>query len=114
MSEDEVPGHVRAALVPVIARIVAGDFAGLVADGLAPRHFGDDLGVWVREYPFEPVDLPDEGWRYADAFAIGDGAWAVCVPLWTAEEGRSDLTVEATVTEGPDGPRVEVDDIHVL
>jgi len=34
--------------------------------------------------------------------------------LWTAEEGRSDLSLELTITESGNGYLIEVDDIHVL
>lgn len=41
--------------------------------------------------------------------------WSVYVDLWTEEEGRSDLTLEMTVIDGP-GPAfsLEIDDLHVL
>jgi hypothetical protein len=34
--------------------------------------------------------------------------------LWTQEEGMSDLSVEATITESPDGISVVIDGLHVL
>jgi hypothetical protein len=36
------------------------------------------------------------------------------MPLWTKEEGRSDLTLELTVTMGANDTQIELDDIHVL
>jgi len=40
--------------------------------------------------------------------------WSVRMGLWTAEEGRSDLSVELTVIECESGYVIELDDIHVL
>jgi hypothetical protein len=41
-------------------------------------------------------------------------AWSVETPLWTVEEGRSDLTLQLTVRVAPAGGfQVEVDGIHV-
>jgi hypothetical protein len=40
--------------------------------------------------------------------------WSIAMPLWSKEEGRSDLTVEITVIEREGGELVELDDIHVL
>jgi hypothetical protein len=40
--------------------------------------------------------------------------WAVALDLWTAEEGRSDLTLSATVTAVGHNIDVEIDDLHVL
>jgi hypothetical protein len=36
------------------------------------------------------------------------------VPLWTREEGRSDLTLSVTAIKQGDTYTVEVDDLHVL
>ena len=42
-------------------------------------------------------------------------AWSVVVPLFTREEGRSDLSLELTVTELQEGSvGIQVDDLHVL
>ena len=40
--------------------------------------------------------------------------WLVEMPLWTREEGRSDLSLELTITRGDDKFDIQVDDIHVL
>lgn len=40
--------------------------------------------------------------------------WSVAMPLWTKEEGRSDLTVEMTISESNSTFLIEVDDIRVL
>jgi hypothetical protein len=42
------------------------------------------------------------------------GEWSVVLPLWTREEDISDLSMEATVSESPDGASVIIDNIHVL
>jgi hypothetical protein len=39
----------------------------------------------------------------------------VAAPLWTAEEGRSDLTLELRLIEfAPEAYEVEIEDLHVL
>ena len=40
--------------------------------------------------------------------------FSVHMPLWTEEEGRSDLTLELTIKMPDKGIEVELDDIHVL
>jgi hypothetical protein len=43
-----------------------------------------------------------------------DGAWEIRCPLWTREEGRSDLEMQATANEVFDGIwQVDVDDVLV-
>lgn len=42
-------------------------------------------------------------------------SWAVDVPMWSREEGESDLTLQLTVWEQSGGGfAIEVDDLHVL
>jgi hypothetical protein len=40
--------------------------------------------------------------------------WSIAMPLWTHEEGRSDLTMEMTIIEKANGFAIELDDLHVL
>jgi hypothetical protein len=62
------------------------------------------------------ITLPDEALNLADVHAIAGqrACWAVDVPLWTTEEGRSDLTLSLTISETRDGVQLEIDDLHVL
>lgn len=109
-----VPERFRAALSEVIQRVVAGDFTGIQQGGLASA--GNDIGTWVRSYSRRLVDLPDEAWALSEAgeIAARPGCWWVVVPLWDAS-GRSDLSLEATVEETPQGLiNVAIDNIHVL
>ena len=121
-----VPERLRPALAQVVDRLVAGDFEGLKRDGIDP-YPDSDLGVWIREYGRTPgsddpgratlVSLPEETWQYAEVVFEDAGPprkWSVVVDLWTAEEGRSDLSMEADVIDGPAGLQVRVHDIHVM
>lgn len=40
--------------------------------------------------------------------------WAITMSVWTMEEGRSDLSLEATVIENGTEFKIELDNIHVL
>lgn len=42
------------------------------------------------------------------------GGFAVDVGMWTAEEGRSDLTLQLTVIERAGAIAIAIDDLHVL
>jgi hypothetical protein len=61
---------------------------------------------------------PDSAFASLDVVAV-DGAdppeVRVLVPLWTVEEGESDLTLDLLLREDiPGAYDVEVDDLHVL
>jgi hypothetical protein len=102
----------------VVERLAAQDFEGLKRDGIDPNP-GADRSTWIRDYGRSGatiVPLPEEAWEIADAFPIADrpGEWAVVVDLWTREEGRSGLSMEARVTESHRGVSVVIENIHVL
>ena len=62
--------------------------------------------------------IPREGCLTADIVEIEGSwpkAWSINVPLFTLEEGFSDLTLSLTVRELELGNyQVEIDDLHVL
>jgi hypothetical protein len=121
-----IPASLRPALAQVVDRLVAGDFEGLRRDGIDP-YPDSDPGVWIREYGRTPgsddparatlISLPEEAWQYAEVVLEDAGPprkWRVVVDLWTLEEGRSDLSMEADVIDTPAGIQVRVHDIHVM
>jgi hypothetical protein len=42
-----------------------------------------------------------------------DPTWSVWVPLWTDDQGRSDLQLELTITDTSAGVLIELDDLRV-
>lgn len=88
----------------------------LVSDGRAGRLSAQEISAAISEYGRTLVVLPDDAFDIVDFYAI-DGTineWAVDVPLWTKEEGRSDLTLSLSAKIDQDKVIVEIDDIHVL
>ncbi|QNE17818.1 hypothetical protein F1D05_07740 [Kribbella qitaiheensis] len=110
-----VPERFRPLLAHVIDLVAAGDLDGLRRDPRIALSDPDDPLYWVREYPGTVVKLPEEAWEFAEVIiARDDGVtWSVAVDLWTAEEGRSDLILEAEVRQHRDGLVIEVENIHV-
>lgn len=72
----------------------------------------------VQQYGRTLVRPPDEAYENIDAIEgerDGKKAYAVDFPVWTVEEGRSDLEMQLTLIEVMDGVYgVELDDIRVL
>ncbi|HXV84121.1 MAG TPA: hypothetical protein VEG60_30070 [Candidatus Binatia bacterium] len=78
----------------------------------------DEIEQCVMDYGCEIVPLPTEGFDLVDVVEVADSIppqWSVYVPLWTREEGLSDLTLRLTVFEASteQGFKVELDDIRV-
>lgn len=117
--ENPVPERWRPALGEIVHRLALGDYAGLVADGLVSHTdnpIDTSIGRWIEDYPARLVDLPAEAWAYSEhgPWVNVPGSWWVIVDLWTAEEGRSDLSMEATVWDDGTSIVAKVDNVHVM
>jgi hypothetical protein len=110
-----VPERFRPVLAALIEMIAADDVAAVQASPVIQARDSDPL-LWARDYPGAVMPLPPEGWEPAGAFQVSGQPrqWLVVIPLWTAAEGMSDLTLEATIEDRAEGPVVEIDNIHVL
>jgi hypothetical protein len=109
-----VPERFRVAIAEAIALIAAGDMTALRRHpGI--RIPGQDPLTWVRDYPATLTTLPAEAWDIADAIQRQQhpSTWSLVIPLWTLQEGRSDLSLEATAQDLADGPLITIDDIRV-
>jgi hypothetical protein len=106
----------RAVICQLVEDIVVGDFGSIEADGRIGRLTRDELRRAIQEYGKTLVSLPANAVEAADVYPLENspGEFAVDLPLWTAEEGQSDLTLSLTVVDVIDAPAVSIDDLHVL
>ena len=103
----------------VVDLIVRREYAAAEAVTRGLRLSARDLQRAVEEYGRRVVPPGDGWWSTVELTEIASipGAFHVAAPLWTAEEGRSDLTVELLVAPSPAVPGiydVEILDLHVL
>jgi hypothetical protein len=78
------------------------------------RLSADGLASVISEYGRKVV-LPVE--MELDAVEVLNGVanqWSVYTPIWTMEEGRSDLTLDLTVEVVGERLKVTLNDLHVL
>jgi hypothetical protein len=107
----------ESAVRAVIADLARGEYAAVehLSDGV--RLSAQEMARAVSEYGRRLLPAP-EGPLPLDVVAIRGAdvpTWSVDAPLWTAEEGPSDLTLQLTVRVAPGGGyQIEVDDLHVL
>jgi hypothetical protein len=100
----------------LVTDLVRGRFDELEADGRAGRLSAKELLSAIRQYGKTLVPLPDDALHLIDVYPNESDSTECLldVPLWTAEEGRSDLTLSLVATKKDDGYRLEVSDLHVL
>ncbi len=87
----------------------------LASDGRIGRLTEQELRQAIADYGRTLTAIPTslDG---LDVYPI-DGApghFSIDLPLWTVEEGRSDLTLSASVVERDGSVLVSIDDLHVL
>ena len=104
-------------MTKVVAMLVAGEYSEVCRFTGGARLTAAEIASAIRECPGCLVMPPTEALETLDRVAIrhtDPQKWSVVMPLWTDREGRSDLSLEATLTEA-DGEfcGVELDNIHV-
>ncbi len=101
----------------VVARLARGEYDLAVDRCEKSRLTAQQLAEIIRAYGRNLIVPPDDAYGNSDVVQIQRAAvptWSVRAPLWTEEEGRSDLTLELTIALGSSEPKVELDDLHVL
>lgn len=100
----------------LVVDLIAQRYGDIVADGRGGRLTQSELRKTVSDYGHTLVPLPDEVWPLADTYQDKSDPTSsmIDIPLWTAEEGRSDLVLSLSSHKHGDHYDIEIDDIHVL
>lgn len=111
MSESDLATVVR----DFVIKLAAGDFEAVVAECSASRLSSDDIRGVIAEYGKTFIAPPTNAYRDLDAVPVRDSAaiWSVRAPLWSEEEGRSDLELQLTIGQRGDRWVIELDDLLV-
>ena len=100
--QQPVPEKWRGILARVADSIASGNLGRLaLMPGVEPvaEATASQISSCVAGYRATLVPLPGETWDTSVCMFNG-GEWEVLVDLWTQEEGRSDLVLHASVTQG--------------
>jgi hypothetical protein len=101
----------------VLPLLVGEKYAELELFTKGIRLSAKEIARAVANYGRKLVLPPEEGFQLMDVIEVKNAQprrWSIAMPLWTQEEGRSDLTLEITVIEQQNDFLVELDDIHIL
>ena len=118
-TDDVLRDRLFRAVRRVLDLLVAQDYLQLVrlagGDRFSEKHV-NDLDRVVREYGRTLVTPPDDAVRHMNVIQVelpGPSRWAADMPLWTEEEGMSDLEVRLTLIERDGGIAIQLDDLLV-
>lgn len=101
----------------IVDCLVRRDFRSLENDGRIGRVTVEDLARVLDAYGGTFVQIPDSEWSLAEAYDIEGkpNTWLVDVPLWTKEEGMSDLTLSLWVEKSRNDDVVgSINDLRAL
>lgn len=111
---NEIVGVVR----NIMRLLVDGKFDDLVTITHGRRLTAFEMQQAIKDYGRRLVMPPESAYsQLIDMVFVEASApsqWSIEMPLWTREEGQSDLSIELTVTQAEVAFDVQIDDIHVL
>lgn len=100
----------------LIVDLVARNYATIVADGRGGRLTESEIASAITQYGRTLTVPPESALQAVDEYPQDNApgqSW-VDVPLWTKEEGRSDLTLSIIATKRGDTYELRIQDLHVL
>ncbi|MFJ8461722.1 hypothetical protein ACIQ57_21730 [Lysinibacillus xylanilyticus] len=105
--------------IPMISETIADlskeNYNKIEEDGRLGRINIDDLKRVITEYGCEIIPLPDRAFNLAEIYYIAAGKRLdIYLPLWTKEEGRSDLTLSFSGQRNNNQLKIEFNDLRVL
>jgi hypothetical protein len=101
----------------VIDLLVGKKYSQLESITKGIRLSAQDMESAIAAHRRKLIMPPSDAYKLMNAVRVGNSEpqkWSVVMPLWTQEEGRSDLSIELTLTKINGGFAIELDDIHVL
>lgn len=104
----------EAAITALVHLISQGDYEAIAANGQAGRMGAEGIKCAVETYPYTVIPLPSEAFELAEVYRIDETRLDIYLPLWTPEEGRSDLTLCLSCYTIGSNTQVEVNDLRVL
>ncbi|WP_411884880.1 hypothetical protein [Polaromonas sp. YR568] len=110
--------RVPALVKKIVVWLVAQDFGAVDEYSRGVRLTADQIRQAVFDYGRKLILPPDSAFTNLDVIQVSGArhpTWSIRFDLWTAEEGRSDLTLECRVIDcGGEVLAMEVDNLRVL
>lgn len=101
----------------ILMNLAARQYDALELRHRSSRMSAEEMHDVIIDYGRVVIGPPHDWAKYLSIVEVVNfelAKFSVVTPLWTAEEGRSDLSLELWITFGRGEPVVEIDSIHVL
>ncbi|MCW7539771.1 hypothetical protein OOT46_18200 [Aquabacterium sp. A7-Y] len=111
----KLPDECQLLAAELVMCLVGKDYQKIVDKGWIGRLPPQELDAAIAQYGRTLVVPPHDVLDHADVYELEDGSgWFVDLPLWTAEEGMSDLTLSLSVKTDGRHVLLGISDLHVL
>lgn len=100
----------------VVGLLVSGKYDEIVELTFGIRLDAESIRGAIARYGRTLIDPPEAAFQDLDIIEVENTVFptfSVGMNLWTAEEGKSDLSIDLTVMQHGDNFTIEFDDIHV-
>jgi hypothetical protein len=108
--------EIRSIVIDLLVLLADADYEAIKErcgrSGMTSGELQEIIRDYGRKVVAPPADYACISIVECEATAVP--TWSVEADLWTAEEGRSDLTLSMTIAFGPHGPAIQIDNLHVL
>jgi hypothetical protein len=105
---DWLPESLHESVQELLARLARRELADLIDEGVLTSETAARVEQEIIDYGASPVIPPDIALLLATATADGEQAWTIEAPLWTRQEGPSDLAVWIHARELETGLELEL------
>ena len=112
-----MPPELKEQVQVLISLLIAEKYAEVEALTGGVRLPAEQIRDAIEQYGRTLRQPPSEAYERMDVVEVQGSAypqWSITIPLWTKEEGSSDLSLSITIVAKPTGFATELDDIHVL
>jgi hypothetical protein len=117
-ARERLAGQIRTVVSIAVNLLVRGEYDTLESMTRGRWLSAPQLRQAVSDYPHRLVTPPDSAWDELDVLHADDlepPTFLVDFPLWTEDEGISDLTIQLRLVEAyPSAFETEITDLHVL
>jgi tRNA U34 5-methylaminomethyl-2-thiouridine-forming methyltransferase MnmC len=100
----------------LVTKLACGKYEEVVAACAVTRLSADDLREVIADYGKTFIVPPTDRYEGFDALFLPSfetPTWSVRAPLWSKEEGRSDLELQLTIHREGESFAIELDNLHV-